>query len=510
MEANNDNPHFDQVFNQSKTLLTSNFQYLDDIFLLNVTNPQLATNQHFLRLKEWMFKYHKELHERQNYEKDKYEQQDPLRITLYQTLRRLLREIALTKDPNTQLKYLQQICKWISKKEQRPLQVSNKHGIRHNIVKEQVQLTKDLYKDREQILHPEISLPKERIIGFYRRTLKKDEERCITPKKKVKLVDELKESPITKPQRSKSTTRNYVRSIPIEARSTYLYYVPKDDKEQEVERVWFANKNKKIMKKRAIAESLNNLKKWGYAKARLNEAITRKIENDINSNNFSVRNYQSKRLQRLKSTNRAHKRYKELYDEESEDEGSKSPIKRFYEPPTVTKLSEDIPKTKERLKRSILPDVTKAIYDGDKSRVDYIRRMYGHYINTANENINSTDSIFISGPKGINTLSAYNKDVRRNYTEFDLRKEVTRSIPIAHLGSRDLFRIQQVKEINRMKKHLAKEEIPCTMMSLQRAVLVPEDHSTNDISMKNFPRAESRLFINPFEIKKRAKKKKKK
>eukprot|EP00826_Nyctotherus_ovalis_P032049 TRINITY_DN25886_c0_g1_i2.p1 TRINITY_DN25886_c0_g1~~TRINITY_DN25886_c0_g1_i2.p1 ORF type:complete len:507 (+),score=116.98 TRINITY_DN25886_c0_g1_i2:86-1606(+) len=491
MEPLPNDSHFDEVFNESKgkhDTDNNDPQYLDDILLLNVANPQLATDPHFLKLKQWLQDYHQQLHQGQNYnyKLPKYMQQDPLKITLYESLRKLLREIAATKDLTQQSTYIQRVCEWILKREKRPLRkvLRPTHIQRlRPLAQEQMSLcsAKELYGRGMRTVHEEIEPAKERIKAYCCKVLDneatRDEDRRGTPRRVVKRVEE---SPVKKQERCKSTARGYyARNIPIEARSNFLYYAPKDEGEQKAERLWFGNKNREIMKKRSTVELQDTLNKWGHARSRLNKEITRKIESTSCSNNFPVRNYQSKSLKRFKSTNRGSKRYKELYDEQSDDEAEESPavrpdsIPHVQKSPIIVDLSAGIKKVGEksraRLRKKkekiILPDVTKVIHDGDKKRVDYIRRMYGHLINTAAENIEPTDNIFTAGPKGINTLSTYNKDVRRSYTKYSARREVARSTPLTHAGSREQLRVQQAKEIRRMKEHFAKQEIPCTMVS---------------------------------------------
>jgi len=180
-------------------------------------------------------------------------------------------------------------------------------------------------------------------------------------------------------------------------------------------------------------------------------------------------------------------------------------------PKTAAKSPDRIPaRGKEKQKvANVLPNTAAAIVDADKMKVNYIRKMYGHLIGATDDCMDTAANIFVYGPKGMNTLSIYNKDVKRPYTASTMAK-TAREYPLTHQGNREQFRICQIKEINRIKEHLAKEDIPCSVVALQRAILIPEDYPAFRMTAENFAKPGCRLIVNPYAKKKKKGKKKKK
>jgi len=497
---------------------------LDDIAIFKMTSPHLIENPYFMKLKEWMCNFHKEIRDQTtcDFSVHKLLRDNHLKILLYEHLVRLLREIAFTKDPDTQSMYVKRMYDWLMKREKKPermiwtVQPLKKT---QNLPDKQLSMlpSKELYRYNMRTIHSEINPPKNRLLLFdhkpITRSAMKEDTEVSRSYIKTDVTTDL--SPIIR----KSLAKSADKANSIEGRSNYLYYQPKDPREQKIERLWFSRKNKLIADKRSAMEMHTTLRQWGRAKSRLNGEITRKQENITYGNNYGIRNYINKRLKLVKNSHTKSKRYKESYDKESDEEVSpKKVLSKSYElkPPEIIDLKDDIKKQplkaprKKKLPKKVLFDISKAIYEGDKRRVDYVRRIYGKLINETDDNMDAVDSIFISGPKGVNTLSIYNKDVNRSYTDYNPKQSLSRRQPMTHMQAREEFRIRQSKEANNIKEFLARKEVPCTMMSLQRAILMPEDCQEKSMSPENFPKPGSRLFINPFAVKKKGKKKKKK
>eukprot|EP00826_Nyctotherus_ovalis_P011376 TRINITY_DN12965_c0_g3_i1.p1 TRINITY_DN12965_c0_g3~~TRINITY_DN12965_c0_g3_i1.p1 ORF type:complete len:544 (+),score=107.43 TRINITY_DN12965_c0_g3_i1:28-1659(+) len=516
----------------NKSTLNENFnatptlsEELDDLSIFNRSAPQLAENVYFQRLKEWMRKFHGELRDQTKCDSSVHKllRDNHLRISLYENLVRLLREVAVTKDPDTQSEYVKRVHDWFVRREEKPQHVLWNTPIvkrPQNLLEKPLALlpSAELYRHNMRTTHTEISPPKSRLSLLDHKLLV---HTAVTNKgrnESCELEDTSRATPNLSPMVGRALPRSVEKAERVGGRSSYLYYQPKDPKEQKVERLWFSRKNKLIASKRSTMEFYNSLKTWGHARARINEEIVRKHENITYSNNHGIRNYINKRLKQIKNSYSTNKRYKDLYDQESDDENSpKKVLSKSYDfkPPEIINLKEarekplKAPRRKKPPKKVLL-DASKAINDSDKQRVNYIRRIYGKLINATVDNMDTADSIFVSGPKGMNTLSLYNKEVNRSYTDYNVQKLLGRKQPVTHTGARENFRVWQSKEVNKVKEFLTRKEVPCTMMSLQRAIVIPEDCPAKNMSPENFPKPGSRLFINPFAVKKKKGKKGKK
>jgi len=563
--------NFEAVFDESKRKVaepgTGPVQPVEkppDLVLDLSKNPHLATNVQFVALQKWMEEFYNDLQAR-SLNSDVPEDGLHLKVVLYDSLKKLLREIVSTEDKVLQSSYLQRVHTWAAKRKERNEKKTRKElGVlsEKDIPQPKKYLveqpSKKLYEEKMRTLHPEIPPPKERLADFHLKELKSEKgEQKVD--QKVEQTEQKAETilpvpPIIQnkfPEDSKAPTK----TLGVGAKSNYMYYEPKDPEEYKMERMWLAKKNKAISDKRASEEFEKIVNEWGFAKSRLNENVMRKYENVNFGNNFSVRN-SAVGGKRPKTTAAPMKKeendYEKIYDESSSEEveedsqqidsprkpqtafNSKRPVSSIkpaefidlrnsvstaataagnaigkptiLPPPKTAPMRPRIaPKPKPAPK--ILYNAATAISESDKMRVDYIRRMYGHLIGETKDNMDTAANIFVNGPKGVNSLSLYNKDVKRPYTANPIRQ--ARDLPITHQGNREQFRINQIKEINNIKEHLAKDEIPCSIVSLQRAILVPEDYPAFRMTAQNFMQPGSRLIVNPFAKKKKKKGKKK-
>jgi hypothetical protein len=76
-------------------------------------------------------------------------------------------------------------------------------------------------------------------------------------------------------------------------------------------------------------------------------------------------------------------------------------------------------------------------------------------------------------------------------------------------GQVDGYRLEQIKEIESIKDRLARDHCPQSMVTLQRAVLIPEEVEYN-AGERKYPGSGFGLMANPFPKKKKKKKGKKK
>eukprot|EP00826_Nyctotherus_ovalis_P024321 TRINITY_DN18827_c0_g1_i1.p1 TRINITY_DN18827_c0_g1~~TRINITY_DN18827_c0_g1_i1.p1 ORF type:complete len:307 (+),score=63.07 TRINITY_DN18827_c0_g1_i1:45-965(+) len=262
--------NFEEIFNEFKREAEPDYdasecaetppEFESDLF--SRASPELLQSPIFLKLKERMGKFYKEVQERAG---DKTYLYQNLKNSLYGALIKLIREIINTKNLEDQFKYLLRVYDWFAKRERQ-----QKSRIKHHyrtqckcqIVPEQyMELTsKNLYDTKKRTMHPNISPPKLRLAELKHKLLKPKE-----------------------PAMQEETS-----GPSIEAGSTFLYYVPKDPREQKAEAIWFERKNKALADKRTEEELKESIEQWGLTKAKFNEEVAKKRENITYSNNLSL------------------------------------------------------------------------------------------------------------------------------------------------------------------------------------------------------------------------------
>ncbi len=83
-------------------------------------------------------------------------------------------------------------------------------------------------------------------------------------------------------------------------------------------------------------------------------------------------------------------------------------------------------------------------------------------------------------------------------------------LEVINRGAMDGYRLEQIRELETIKQRLAKDNCPQNMMTLQRAILMPElvEFQPN---LRKYPTPLTNLMVNPFpKVKKKKKGKKKK
>ena len=468
--------NFEDIFNEFKKEAEPEYEASEcaeappefETELFNKANPELLRSPIFLKLKERMSKFYKEVQERAH---DKTYLYQNLKNNLYETLIKLIRGIIYTRNLEDQYKYLLRVYDWFAKRER--LQKSRvkhyyKTQSKYQFPPEQfIELTsKTLYDTKKRTIHSNISPPKLRLAEL--------KHKLIIPKKEK--AKEVKNGPS------------------IEAGSTFLYYVPKDPREQKAEAMWLERKNKALADKRTETEFRESINQWGLTKARFNEELIKKHENTTYSNNFAIRSH--KRSRTNKKVRKHKKDYKKMYDEKSsdEDESKVSQTKSCIKKPELIDLSKKLDYT-----TTLFPDVTKVIQESDIRKINHIKKLYGPLINQTQDREEYEDYK--------RSLSVYNKYAKRIPDIHKTRNLSERTLPITHIGTRDQFRIHQGKEINVLKTVLSREDVPCTLQALHRAIVIPHDYCRSKSIPKCFPTPGSRLIVNPFVVKKREKKK---
>jgi hypothetical protein len=159
------------------------------------------------------------------------------------------------------------------------------------------------------------------------------------------------------------------------------------------------------------------------------------------------------------------------------------------------------------------------------NRIQKLRHMKGELIGankiTENENIDSIFNTETSLKRHI-SLSLYTRpksllDKRHSNNDYhdesfgsvSLRKRPQlRNGSVEHYQSNHSEqRTRQIEEIGSLKNQLTTQDINCSVMTIQRAILFPEDRPEEK---RSYPKLENLLFHNPFEKKKKKKKGKKK
>ena len=521
--------NFEAVFKESKrkveesTAVPSEDAYQSPEYRMDLSQiPHLANNAKFSALKKWLDEFYREL-QAHNYTEELSEDELRLRIILYDCLKKLLKEIIDTQDRAIQIKCIDRVYIWFGKRRKRTTKALKKEL---GLLKEQkpvepikyltLEANRQLFDEKKRTIYPEILPAKDRLQDFVIR--------------EVRYPDRKEKAP------SLPAVREEVKKEGgIEAEGNYIFYKAKKLEEQKAERLWFEKKNKEVEKKREKEEFETIVKNWGFAKSKFNENLTRKCENVNYANNFRVRTAETTARRSGTAITEA-KEYEEIYNEpSSEEEEEDSYTKQAFTErskyrgelpeivdfrgtdfkltngvgilppktaPIKTKRNQPIKKPKE-----LIPKATDLIPQSDKSHVDYIRKRYGSLIGEEHDNMDTAANIFVNGIKGTNSLSIYNKDVKRPYTAHD-PTSLRREVPLTHRDIRDKFRVHQLKEINSIKEYLATNEIPCSMATLRRAILVPEDCQQFQMTTQNFMAPGSRLMVNPFAKKKKKKKKK--
>lgn len=512
---------FEEVFDESRKkvdeAITSN-QLIgaavkkNDISLSEtIKSPYIDNNPLFISLKEWIETFKKELDNSEIERVPHYH----LKMALYESIKKLLREIVLTADRTLQMNYLQRVYDWFLKRRKGNYKFGHKEmGFAHEkpvvVKKYTIEFpAKKFYEEKMRTLHPEIPPPKDRLGDFNRKTVKEAFEEKPNPEGKKEDNVQIPYPPFVAQKPAFVPPQRETQKA-IESKSHFLYYQPIDPEEQKMEQMWFERKNKIVAEKRQAEEQEEVLNRWGNSKSRVNESMTRKYENINYGNNFVIRKAPYATHKRSSTMgNKQELNYKKIYDDaSSEDE---------KETETTTPLGIA---RKTRKKKPHVTDLRKnnvqslntsnVFYDGDKRKVESIRKAYGKLIEATEDKMDAASNIFINGPKGIQTLSLYNNNVKRPYTNGPRGKSQGRRVPVTHAGSREGYRMQQMNEITRIKEHLAKEDISCSIIALQRAILIPEDYPACRMSAENFARPGSNLLVNPFAVKKSKKGKKKK
>ena len=539
----------------------------------SLKSPYIDNNPMFTSLKKWMLSFHKELQDRSELDKDSgYHLKVTLYGCLSKLLREIVNTSDRGLQVSYLQRVYDWFVRRKREKKKgfydgkkliklaHPMQGMERSSPTKNFDPSLTGGNLQLYQQKMRTYYPDLKPPKDRLEEFDHRSI----YRVGSPQSELEAsengspvkrdaVQEEKEL-IFKPR-----TQYVARSVGIEARSNFLFYQPTETlDEQKLERLWLAKKNKDISGKRTEEEMVKQLKEWGHAKGKFNSNLVRKFENLRYANNFQSRGYEnshptksprkprSKSPRKYLSPDNERNHYKGLYDQPSSDEAEENEVKmgndtsKQVSPDQIRQLHNalsqgqlpppsksprpskkypqviDLRPATQRLSmnssvKKTTPDPSLAFSDMDQQRIAYIRRMYGGLIGATEDHMASPANTILTSPTKVKpiTLSPYNKDMKRPH--FSNRSQsLMRGFPLTHLGNRDMHRMRQIQEIDKLKQHLASQEIPCRPMSLERAILIPEDYPAEMMTADHFIRPGSRLMVNPFSTPRKGRKGKKK
>jgi len=554
------NYQFEETFDESKktlvqfnknlkTITNPTEEMQSELDLDMLKSPTIDNNPQFITLKKWLANYNKELHDKSDSEKDLGHHR--LKRILFGCLIKLLHQIVLTKDRGMQISYLQRVHDWFARRNRDQKSLISQNSALNKYETPQKRATvydysenKFLYTQKSRTFYPELQSTKKRLEEYRLKSIQKPEilEKSPTSSAKtavsngfrnnfqitdfnsaIRLNPEPENESNPKYQsesklKKSEFTRNKFPQVPIEVRSNFIYYKPKGSEDElMLEKIWLAKKNKEISEKRTEEENQRILTIWGKSKGRINENIIRKHENTRYGSNFKVVGYvpslsQKKDIQKLRQMSSDTDKFKKLFDEESSvddmkneqnddcDEEYMRTRKNTMKSNRYEQNIIDLRDNKETfVKKKIIPNAQLVYSEMNQQRIDRIRKSYGDLINAQDDKMQN-------GRKTPNliTISAFGNPLIRS-------RSISGRIPVTHCISREKLRVQQYKEIERLKYLFASQEIEYRPKSLERAILIPQDYPTTMMTSENFVRPGSRLFINPFApLRKKIVKKKKK
>jgi len=363
-------------------------------------------------------------------------------------------------------------------------------------------------------------------------------------------IPELKPQPPEQPQEyffTSSKPKTFQESHAFENSSAYIDYVPTNDvRELKLEKTWFAIKNKELCMKREQEELNKVMESWGKSKSKYDEEIMRKMECLNDATNFAQRNYPIP-IQRQSKT-REKLNFQEEYLKESESEnGSEELISSPMRPvaslqpqatePDIVSLQDPVPVIKKVAKpKMAAPKKTQSAARGkkqeakkqeyieppkfieisnsqhmgeeaNKQNIGFIRKLYGPLINATDNKMEKAKNIYETSLHKPICLSLHHKESQKERPR--TANMANSGLPSILTNIRSEFVNKQYQDIEHLKETFAKAEIPCSVVTLQNALLMPQPLIPGRMTADCVPAPGSRLLSNPF-IKKKKKKKKKK
>ena len=109
-------------------------------------------------------------------------------------------------------------------------------------------------------------------------------------------------------------------------------------------------------------------------------------------------------------------------------------------------------------------------------RIDTLRRLKGKLINAQPLNKSDMiDNVFTSGSTGHMTLSLYERPrsicLPSPYGEVVANRS---QMNVSRHSDNEEHRMEQLREIGQLKAHLARDRVDCNVLTLERAILLPD------------------------------------
>eukprot|EP00347_Sterkiella_histriomuscorum_P008883 403343381 len=352
------NDQFDSMIKDQNDLLSNmdNQQLLpqiEDLLSFKIEEkglecPVLESNPIFqkLRLRLRQFYFQAEEHRRNGPTKQMLAQQQKqgidfsYKIQLHKGLKRLIREVVITKDKSKQMKFLGKVYTWYYQKLESIGQMSNQEKDEEEIflnpgLIEQIQRIKEekqeekrnklldeelneqkhkkLFDENERTVHKDILPARDRIEVYKRKSFGKLFQNKLSDRPMSAFTQQSQShlgDATTQAQSVFEEDERSIRSYPFknffttgdpvvfksqnrfEGKSNYLNYVPTEDMaEQKIEKIWFHNQNRLLQEKRREEELKQHMKEWSSAKQRIESEIQRKKEHQNAGSNFEARGF---------------------------------------------------------------------------------------------------------------------------------------------------------------------------------------------------------------------------
>eukprot|EP00347_Sterkiella_histriomuscorum_P017546 403348926 len=306
--------------------------------------PQLESNPQFIKLRNRMRQF---FHTQESFRKNgvsetmrKADQKVGIdfsyKIQLNNGLRKLLRQVVVTKDPSAQIKNLSKVYTWYFNKletiglvasgnqedkelftdparvqELTQLKEAKCNAKKQQLMNESLNIVKlkKMFDNEERTDHKDILPAKYRLTEYKRKNFnqifnQKSNDRLLNDTNSnfdnadvttqaYSNFEEHERATITQPFKQFYTTGEPVifqTQNRFEGKSNYMNYYPTTDMlEQKLEKFWFYNANKTIQDKRRDEEVKQSVKEWSVAKSKVEEEIQRKKEHKEKGSNFQAR-----------------------------------------------------------------------------------------------------------------------------------------------------------------------------------------------------------------------------
>ena len=276
-----------------------------------------------------------------------------------------------------------------------------------------------------------------------------------------------------------------------------------EEVEAKAEKRFKENRLKDLAEKRLRDEMKAKVESWTIRRARKTEEFNRKFESNRVGSRFDNRAYSASRPHTASETIIARGKIFELQDPEPE--------------PVLPPVNNDVKVVKAVKAVESLEAKTQPAHK--MTKIETIRKLHEGILE-GDESGDEQDN-FLDHDFNAVTLSAYSKSGQLWNGGGNPRPNTAGYLPPArniiakglNIKSRPVTaqRVNQLDEINEVKKQLAKHNVPCSIETLKYGLLMPEDLPPESLTYLSMPVFGAGLLVNPFaKVSKKGKKKGKK